>query len=768
MKFGENNLFNTNQTAKGEQQDSTTTSQIRELYSMVGTLRNDVNEVQTQVTSTLLTETPTSDTAPPMVNFVDNSDFTLSHYAYSLANDITTNYILAKWYSRPQDGTGPYLFNDSAAESPTSVRSGEGYGVSLEITGFTADTLTIDNDPVVLGDGMPVTVSGVTGLTSGTVYYVVNATTTGVQLATLTGGTPINTITGIATPPSVSSISTAFDPYKDDRITVWDTETATLAMSGGQVVASPLTSKYVFLGNLIYVKMTLAHKPREFESSSITRSSNILTYANHGLVDGTLVFFVKNSSSSSLPSPITDTNQYFIKSSTDNTFQLSQTDGGPTLTLTTDGNDYVMKTRIKAGLAARVSLFENNGAEIFKGDKPVIRTSKIGTHTGNVTRKYILEVQMPTGKRFYSDLNPAGITGTNNPSTVDGTNYVSVSWDKIVGASRYNVYRSSNGGTTWYLIGTTTSNNNLLFDYGGGTLQFIPPTFGNSPMDTQLEYHKAESIIENVSDVVRSGELVAAELNSSIIFPSAITDFAAKGDQIVQIEFFRANGDATTLADIPKNSLLIDKVSLSYVYGRWHPSARDQALTPIKLVPTAGIAVGGVGDGTGSSSGGGSGSIIIGDKTQCVHLETPILCWSDNGEHYWMAAKDIVLGDRLVSWNGTELVPSRVSRITNGISKMNYKIFAEDFEVVCSFSHRIIANMADFPKGTNAGRLDDRVVVYDAGNVREAAIEGIESFSSPMRVVTFKMEKGLENYVSGGIFSHNNKDSYELNGTVVV
>lgn len=752
----DNNLFDNSSDKRSEVGG---TDQIRELYSRINNLQNNVSALETQVNDTLLTETVAGDTAPPMTNFVDNSDFTLSHYAYSFASEITSYYILAKWYARPQSDTGTYYINTVTEESPKSVRSSDGYGESITYTSISSNTVNITSN--TLANGMEVKLSAPNN--TSTKYYVINSTASSVQLSTTASGTTAATLTNDG---DSGTLTTDFNPYDGSRKVIWDTDTATLATAGGYVVSSPLASKYVFPGNNIYVKMTLAHKPREFTiNTSSDISSSVITSAGHDLLDDTAVYFPTPESGTALPTGVTANTGYHISNKTTDTFQLSASEGGTALTLSGGTGSVKLKTRIKPGLTARISLLENVNGEVFKGDKPTLTTTKIGSHTGSTQREYILEVQLASGRRFYSNItSPASITNTNSTATIDSTNYVSVSWEKVTGANRYNLYRRSGGAGSWYLVGTTTSTSNIIYDYGGGTVTFTPPDFTTPPLPVaeQQEYLKAEAIIDNATTDVAAGELVAVELNSNIQFPSQITGYADKGDQFVQIEFYKANGQDTTLADIPRNSLLIDKVSLSYVYGRWHPSSRDQSLTPEKVIPTAAITSGGTGDGTGTAPTGGGGGTTTGAGNQCVHRKTPILVWSDEGEHFYMPAADIVLGDRLVAWDGKKIVPSRVTKITPGISRMNYRIYAADNELVCSFSHKVISDMGDFPKGTNVGKLDKTIVVYRNGKAETVEIDGLESFSGAMQVLTFKMEKGLENYVSAGIFSHNRKGDYDF------
>lgn len=789
---------------------ATNLSHVRELYTLIDTLQSQVSTLQTQVID--MSNIETTATVVPMTNFIDNSDFVFSHKDYSSATDNTCNYILARWFGRAQSVTDKYTINTETTESAYSVRASGGTDTISKT--FAASKVTVADDKIEItshgfseNDAVKFTTtgalpryntgSGYTRLVAGTTYYVVSVETNFFKVSLTSGGSALNfdneDIYDIDPPYDYlytieGSGTGTHTVTKDISLTLrsgvkWDTDSGCMATSGGYVVSNRLSSKYAFLGNTIYFKMIIAHKPITLSitaSTGVDLTNNKFTATSHGLIDGTSVTF--SSDQNNLPTyldgattvPFERYATYYVVNSATNDFKLAKTSGGTALDLNGTGSGTLtIKTKIKNGLRCKASIWQNgNGTVspaitqgICKGDKPVFTLSKVGTHTsGSTERQYILEVQLPDGRRFYSATTslPADnkISSTVSTATVDSSNYVSVNWAKIAGASRYNVYRSSDSGTTWYLIGTLPASSNNLLDYGGGNITFTPPvTFTTEQSDEQ----KAECIITDVTDVLDGTELVAHEVNGSILFPTIINNFADIGDQFLQIEFLKGDSDtATTLADIPQYTLLLDKISLSYVYGRWHPSSRDQSLLPFKTVPTAPVISGGNGDGTGTVPTGGGGG-TTGDSTgsRCVHELTNILVWSDDGNHFWMPAKSIVLGDRLVSWDGEELAPSKVRRIVNGISKMNYRIYADDNELVCSFSHRLIENMDDFPHGTNVGKLDKTIVVYKDGDIFETALQGVESFASPMKVITFKMESGKENYVSNGILSHNAKSEYD-------
>lgn len=96
-------------------------AEIRELYSKLGNLESRVANQ-----TALVEETPTvAGITLPIVNYLDNSDFDISHYAYSDTTDTTFEKVLSKWYSKPSSAsaTGPYYINTSTDLSKYGILS---------------------------------------------------------------------------------------------------------------------------------------------------------------------------------------------------------------------------------------------------------------------------------------------------------------------------------------------------------------------------------------------------------------------------------------------------------------------------------------------------------------------------------------------------------------------------------------------------------------------------------------------------------------------
>ena len=399
---------------------------------------------------------------------------------------------------------------------------------------------------------------------------------------------------------------------------------------------------------------------------------------------------------------------------------------------------------IADSLKLKVSIWDNTDRQILRGTTPELASTKIGGHSGgSVTRQYILEIQMPDGKRFFTDTttftDPKNeITNTVATTSVDNNDYVSVALPNIVGAVRYSLYRRTplETDTNWYLVDTVPKGTGTILDFGGGNITWTVPTLDND----NKEFALAEAFLDDISGEIPS-ENVPYEVIIPIIVPST---FIVNGDQFLQIEFLREDYTDTDSTDISADGILIDKVGLSYTNGRWVASARDQTKLATPTTPTNPVPTGG---------GGG----INPDVPVCIWVESNVLMWSDDRNHYLMPASSVIVGDRLVSWNGTNFVPSRVRKIVKGISRFNYKLFADDKEVICSFSHRVISHFNDFEKGTRVGDLDRHTLTYDNNSLKKSRIIGLETFHQVIDVVTFKMEKNLENYIAEGFVHHNSK-----------
>lgn len=396
----------------------------------------------------------------------------------------------------------------------------------------------------------------------------------------------------------------------------------------------------------------------------------------------------------------------------------------------------------------KVSLWDNTLNKILEGSYPQLVSTKVG-HDGSetVTRQYILEVQMPDGRKFYSKTAVFG-AGNNEvinsapTTTVSSSKFVNVTWPKVIGATRYRIYRRTpaEADTNWYLIGTVTNGSTSLSDYGGnGVVPWTVPTFDSFHYEKQL----AQAFYEDIGELLQTEDDVQ-EVSVGLRIPY---NFVPNGNQFLQIEFLKEDYTPTTTTEIDADAIRIDRVGLCYTNGRWTPSSRDNTVG-------AGIVVdpppsGGGGDGNPRDGGG---------LDHCVAEKTPILVWSDDGNHYYVPADELAYGDRLVSWDFEKKVfaPSKITGIIRGVSTSNHIINTKEHELVCSFSHRLIVSFDDFKAGTSMKSSPLKTLCLVDGELTESEILSQETLRTTMRVITFKL-KPWRNYIASGFLSHNLK-----------
>lgn len=530
----------------------------------------------------------------------------------------------------------------------------------------------------------------------------------------------------------------------------WSTAEGTLHMSGGYRIGARLFQKFASAGNYFAFRCQISKRNIQLTldaGSDKDASTNELISTAHGLAAQTLVTLeiVTGNLPTCVPALVEGT-LYRIRSVTADRFILE--DENSTLIdidgASVDVGDYHVIPQLTPNLKLKISLWDNTDNEILKGDKPELTTNKVGAHSGGTaTRDYILEAVMGDGRKFFSDTvvftdGQNRATNTVATSSVNATNYVNVSWDSVIGATRYNLYRKENAGS-WYLVGSSTNSSTILQDKGGtGGGVWTVPTLD----DENKEFPLAEAFYDDVDELISTFEQMN-EASAGIRVP---TTFTPNGNQFLQIEFVNEDYTDTTTAEIPTNMIRIDRVGLSTTNGRWVPSSRDLTKTPT-ITPDPPPSTGGSGDNPPDGRG----------ENTCVEQSTPVLVWSDDGNHFWRAAKDMVIGDRLVSWDGSTLAPTTVYRVVKGISRKNYLIHSEGKVLSCSFSHRLITDLHDFEYGTPVRTEPTRTLTYTDGEIQVQDMEVVEITDDTYHVVTFRLSSGRRNYIANGFFSHNAK-----------
>lgn len=542
----------------------------------------------------------------------------------------------------------------------------------------------------------------------------------------------------------------------------WQTSEGAVALAGGYRLGGRLDVVRGYAGNYIITRMQVALRRRTAQTvahTDVTNDSGLKFSApNHNLITGTKG---QMTTTGTLPTGVAvDTDYYIIRVDGDS-FKLATSfanagAGTPVLYTDTGSGNHTFTPSLvlpPEDLKLKVSLYDNLAGEIMTGGYPDLTLTKVGTHTGVVSRDYVVEVHMPDGSRFYSkkDAFSTGdgnrVENTDDPATVSNSNFVTVSWDRVSGASRYRVYRRTAPAGTWYLVGTTTSSS--LRDKGGiGGGEWTEPAY--SPLYKQ--YQKAETFFDDIGAILQTEDQIQ-EVTLAFHVPHNFV--GTYGTQYLQVEFLNSDYSNTTVEDLPM--VTIDKVGMSYTNGRWAPSARDLAMQtggiPVTPPPTPG--------------GGGDNPPGGGILTRCVHEDTEVLVWVTASNWQWMPAKHVAVGDSLVAWDTEQkcLAPSKVRKIVHGISTANM-IFhmADGGELRCTMSHRPIAHAGDFQFGTTAKRLTDSIYGWNGEEMLDIPVVGVEQYNSTWKVITFQQERNRKNYitrgVAGGYFNHN-KDEPE-------
>lgn len=532
----------------------------------------------------------------------------------------------------------------------------------------------------------------------------------------------------------------------------YDTEGSVL-LTGGYRLGSRLAAKYATAGNYMAARMQVSRRSVSFTfvAADVNTGTNKITENAHGLANNTRV---RLSTDGTLPAPLAVDTDYYIINAGANDFELSITEGGSAVDITDTGSGgatHTVDPRISTSIRAKVSIWDNTDNRILRGVKPTLTSRKSGSHSGGtVTRRYILEVVMPDGRTFYSDAssfttNQNQVTNSVSPVNVDSDDFVTVSWSTVTGSARYRVYRQTpaEADTNWYLVATITNGSTSARDFGGsGGGTWAVPSFDNE----FKEYQLAEAFYDEVGELLETADDIN-EISLGIQIPY---NFTPNGNQFFQVEFLKNDYTATTTADIPTDSMRLDRFGLSYTNGRWVASARDMT---ILATPT------GTPNPPPTGGGGGGNPPSGGGENTCVREDVEVLMWHPQGQHYWMPANQVVIGDRLVSWDGEELVPSTVYKVIRGVSRKNFLVYADGEELPCSFSHRAITDFDDFKAGTRVTLDLEQVLMYNETDqsMTVQVVDSVQTVDDVWTVITFRLSNGRRNYIARRFFGHNEK-----------
>lgn len=312
----------------------------------------------------------------------------------------------------------------------------------------------VDGAPVsVWGTPMPVAPAG--ALSPSTTYYVKYLTPTTFNLAATSGGAALTINTSLATNVLVASASWTFATFHPN----WP----------------------------------------------VTVAGNTLTAANHGLAVGDVVYFA----GTTLPSPATLAQAYYVVSSTSTTFQVSATSGGAAVTFSTAGSGVTVSSPTQP-----VHWLVPSLAVSSFGDGALTAFTQVSAGSGKTSqssRDFTLDTTAPTiavtspvsGTRQVGNLTIVGTTTDTGaiPSGVTGTIQYQVGKNALLANPASWTNANVTGGAYSWSIAL-----GVMSSFANSTSATECDTSGNPASGTNLwklpVYFQAVDVAGNVSQKI--------------------------------------------------------------------------------------------------------------------------------------------------------------------------------------------------------------------------------------------------------------------------
>jgi hypothetical protein len=222
---------------------------------------------------------------------------------------------------------------------------------------------------------------------------------------------------------------------------------------------------------------------------------------------------------------------------------------------------------LPAGTNIKVSIWENTATPRIASGTGIAGLSLVrssGASAGAFTRDYLVVAVDSSG--YLASSNIASITMADDATTVNTSQYVTVSWVGMREATQYIVYRRQNGGAFSQIALIANGATNFA-DYGGVSSPVTPPA-------TNLGFPAAAT-----TRGLRFGADFS-DLAFRIRVPSTY-QFISNGKQFLRLELVDASG-APTSAETA--IIQVDRVLLATAPGQWTPAAQDsQAIQNVQV-----------------------------------------------------------------------------------------------------------------------------------------------------------------------------------------
>jgi hypothetical protein len=394
---------------------------------------------------------------------------------------------------------------------------------------------------------------------------------------------------------------------------------------------------------------------------------------------------------------------------------------------------------IPAGLKLGIGFHDNTAGQrkYLEGGQFTLSAAVVGAPAGTTSRKYKIVATTDWGETYES--NEVTLAGApSDPSYITNSVYVRLDWTKVIGVTRYDIYRLT--GATYVLAGQIFNGvtgfnemNNYLKSVTG-----YPTTSGTN----------ARAYVEiPFDDLTTSWEGYLANVPVPQTYDSSVTT----DKQWLRLTLSQA------LAAGSEQGIEIDKIYVSWNFGNFAPAPEDASAKQEVDTSATSSTQGEVG------TGGGGDPPDPGEGGRCVWAEAMIQCYdAGSRRRYEIPAREVTLEDLLVSIDESgNVCAEEIAGILEGRTSRLYTITSENAkQIPCSPTHPIIQRLDD-DHGQPAALLRKGDAILTLGladdRAQESAVAAWEYMDGLFPVRMFQLRSGRHLFVAGGIVSHNVK-----------
>lgn len=393
---------------------------------------------------------------------------------------------------------------------------------------------------------------------------------------------------------------------------------------------------------------------------------------------------------------------------------------------------------IPAGLRLGIGFHDNTAGQrkYLEGGQFTLTAAVVNTPAATTSRKYKIIATTDWGETYES--NEVTLAGApSDASYVTNFVYVRLEWTKVIGVTRYDIYRLT--GATYVLAGQIFDGktgfnemNNYLAAAAG-----YPVTSGTN----------ARAYVEiDFDDLTTDWQGYVANVPVPQTYNSSLTT----DKQWLRLTLSQA------LAAGSEQGIEIDKLYVSWNYGNFAPAPEDsQAKQDVDTAATSGTQ-------GGAGTGGSGPPPDPGEGGRCVWWEELVQCYDpDTQERFELPASEVTLDHCLVSVDlQGRPFPCAIEEILDGWASRLHVLAASDGSIIRSTgSHPVIVPDNWHGRRADLLRRGDRVLTLPLGSDHALFRQLLyrRSRRGRFRVRIFRLASPTHLFVAGGIVSHNVK-----------